>query len=51
MSVLGNNIADGYTCPACGAPAGQSCRTVIDGVDTHWTHDARVYQAMGVRVA
>jgi hypothetical protein len=29
------------SCPACGAAPLHPCRTVIDGVDTAWTHDAR----------
>lgn len=29
-------------CPACGAEPGVRCRTVIDGTDTGWTHDARI---------
>lgn len=36
-------------CPACGRPPGARCRTVIDGTDTGWTHDARVFAHMGVR--
>lgn len=29
-------------CPACHAPAGQKCRTIINGKDVGWTHDARI---------
>jgi hypothetical protein len=38
-----DSIVDNVACPACGAPVGVRCRTVIDGKDTGWTHDARVY--------
>lgn len=44
-------IVERITCPACGALSGQKCYTPIDGVDTQWTHDARVYADMGVRGA
>lgn len=36
-------------CPACDVGPGLRCRTVIDGTDTGWTHDARVFAHMGVR--
>ena len=38
-----DNIAAAVDCPACGRKAGEACRTVIDGVDVGWTHDARFY--------
>jgi len=43
-------IAARVECPACGAAKGQPCRTMIDGVDTGWTHDARFYADLGHRV-
>lgn len=33
-------------CPSCGAQPGEKCRTVVDGVDTGWDHDTRIYRAM-----
>jgi hypothetical protein len=36
-------IVEFNDCPACKAPAGTPCNTVVDGEQTHWTHDARVY--------
>lgn len=38
-----DTIVEFNACPACKAPAGTKCTTFIDGVDTGWTHDARVY--------
>ena len=47
----GDHIVQERACPACGAAQGVRCTTVIEGKDTGWTHDARVYAAMGVRRA
>lgn len=44
-----DHIVEHVACPACGAAKGTRCRAVIDGNDTGWTHDARVYADMGVR--
>lgn len=33
-------------CPSCGAEPGQPCRTIVDGVDTGWDHDTRIFRAM-----
>lgn len=34
-------VAFPVDCPACGAKAGEHCRTMIDGYDMKWNHDAR----------
>lgn len=44
-----NTIVSSVACPACKAAKGFVCYTPIDGVDTQWTHDARVFAYMGVR--
>lgn len=44
-----DHIAERTACPACGAEPGEKCRTMIEGIDMGWTHDARVYADLGVR--
>lgn len=44
-----DGIVDEVSCPACAAPKGVGCYTPINGHDTGWTHDARVFKALGVR--
>lgn len=50
VSAEKDHIVQAVACPACGAPKGVGCYTPIDGHDTRWTHDARVYEHMGVKV-
>lgn len=40
MSVR-NLAVETLRCPACGAAEGVECNTVVNGEQTHWTHDAR----------
>lgn len=44
-------IVSSVACPACKAAKGVACRTMIDGADTGWTHDARMYAHLGARGA
>ncbi len=48
-TAIGDPVVQNHSCPACGAPAGHGCWTPVNGHDTGWTHDARVFAAMGVR--
>lgn len=38
-----NDLVEDLACPACKAPRGEACNTVVNGVQTNWTHDARYY--------